>query len=158
MRATPGVSVGTYWSSEPAENVFDGRKNTVYTNHGACNVSWLSIECGENTGLYLKLNNEPRALVAFYLCTNSYGFARDPLQITIEGSQAPENVLDSGSQWTLIYNGSSGLLSNPGRAGQGALMRLANISVAYSSFRLLTVSKKGNESSVSFSEWSLLMY
>jgi alpha-L-fucosidase 2 len=121
-------------------------------------MSLFSIECGESTGLYLKLNDGAKVLVAFYLCTNQQKSSRDPLQITIEGSQAPETSLDRGSQWTLIYNGSSGLLTDPGRSSRGALMTLANILVVYSSFRLLTVSKRYNRSSVSCSEWWLLMY
>ena len=66
--------------------------------------------------------------------------------------------LTLGSQWNLIYNGSSGLLSDPGRPAHGALVQLVDTSVAYSSFRLLIVSKRGYGTSTSFSEWWLLIH
>jgi hypothetical protein len=39
--------------------------------------------------------------------------ARDPMTITIEGSNQPSSVLLFGSNWTLIYSGTSGFDSDP---------------------------------------------
>jgi hypothetical protein len=81
------------------------------------------MTCGENTGIYLTLNSGPFTLVAFYFVTGGYSQLRDPLTITIEGNQA---ALTLGSNWKLIYNGSTGLKNDPGRSTMGIIQTLPN--------------------------------
>lgn len=145
---------------EPA-NAFDNNSNTEYWNYGACNnVSGSSNTlCGENTGLYLSLQRGPSLLVAFQFGAASNKPFNDPLSITIEGSNEPSSVLTRGTSWTLIYNGSSGLDSNPGRGNFGILQSLSTNSIWYASYRMLVTSTRSTSSTyVHYSELVLFGY
>ncbi|CAF1338371.1 unnamed protein product [Adineta steineri] len=115
LSAIPSFYTGSYWPTQPAENLFDGNLTTDYTNHGMCNYTYYDVSCGEKTGFYLTMYNKSMSLVAFYLGTNNYDSMRDPLSVTIEGSNLYESELTFGSSWTLIYEDSSGLIIDPGR-------------------------------------------
>jgi hypothetical protein len=116
------------------------------------------ITCGQNTGLYLTPNSGPLLLVAFYFVTNNYRRARDPLTITIEGSNMNESALTLGSSWTLIYNGSAGLTNDPGRSNMGTIQMIPNSSIRFASYRLLVTSKSGNDTCTSYSEFVIIGY
>ena len=73
--------------------------------------------------------------------------------VTLEGSNTDKSLLTLGSSWTLIYNGSSGLKSDPGR-GKAGVLQMLNNSQPYHSYRLLIVSKRGIESGVHYSEFA----
>jgi hypothetical protein len=137
--------------------MFDGNLTSVYTNYENCNTgsSTISITCGKNTGLYLTLNSEPFILVAFSIGTVPTYSTRDPLTITIESSNLTGSALTLGSSWTLIYNGSSGLTLDPGRATMGPLQILPKFSIQFTSYRLLVTSKKDNDTCTSYSEAAL---
>ena len=154
LPSTPGWTTGTYWPSEPANDLFDGNLSTPYTNHGMCNSSASSrtLECGENTGLYLTLKNTSIVLAAFLVGTNNWLSSRDPLTFTVEGSNLHGTALTLGTSWTLIYNGSSGLVPDPGLARLGTLVLLDNPSMSFGSYRFLTTSKRGIGTSMSYSE------
>jgi hypothetical protein len=148
--------IGAYWPTEPPEAAVDGNITTIYTNHGTCNITIWLITCGDNTGLYLTLNDGPFTLIAFYFYTNDLDSERDPLTITIEGSNLNGSALTLGSSWTLIYNGSSGLTSDPGRSAMGTLQILPNASIPFNSYRLLVTSKRGIETCTSYAEFVLI--
>jgi len=133
--------------------------NSEYTNQGTCNssVSSESITCGTNTGLYFTLSSEPIIPIGFSFGTNTQYSQRDPLTITIEGSNLNGSALTLGSSWTLIYNGNSGLLSDPGRSAWGTFQTLGSVSISFQSFRVLVTSKRGLETCASYSEFSLLV-
>jgi hypothetical protein len=116
------------------------------------------ITCGEDTGLYLTLNSGPLALVAFYFGTNNYSPLRDPLTITIEGSNFNQTALTFGFSWTLIYNGSTGLTKDPGRSTMGIIQILPNFPIPFASYRLLVTSKRGNGTCASYSEFVIIGY
>ncbi|CAF1313602.1 unnamed protein product [Adineta steineri] len=152
LSAIPSFYTGSYWPTQPAENLFDGNLATDYTNHGMCNYTYYDVSCGEKTGFYLTMYNKSMSLVAFYLGTNEYDSMRDPLSVTIEGSNLYGSELTFGSSWTLIYEGSSGLISDPGRSSFGAIQILPNNSMRFASYRFLVTSKRGSENSASYSE------
>jgi hypothetical protein len=60
-----------------------------------------------------------------------------------------------GSSWTLIYNGSSGLDTDPGRYNDGKVQYIPNNAIWYTSYRILTTSKRGNDTAVQYGEVSL---
>ncbi|CAF1338460.1 unnamed protein product [Adineta steineri] len=113
LPAIPSFYTGSYWSTQPAENLFDG--------------------------------------------TNDYDSMRDPLSLTIEGSNLYKSELTFGSSWTLIYEGSSGLISDPGRSSFGAIQILPNNSMRFASYRFLVTSKRGSENCASYSEVRFLL-
>ncbi len=84
---------------------------------------------------------------------------RDPMTITIEGSNQPSSsALLLGSSWNLIYNGSSGLNSDPGRTSFGMTQTIPNNVLWYNSYRLLITSKRNISNAVQYSEVQLFGY
>ncbi|CAF0971630.1 unnamed protein product [Adineta ricciae] len=158
--SSPGTSTGNYFSTQGPTTLFDGFLSTKYINYGACNVTQGAnlTQCGQNTGVYFSPQHGPSLLLAFRLATpNSYP-ERDPLVVTIEGSNHSFLELTLGSSWTLIYNGSSGLDIDPGRTSWGVTMFIQNNTIWYSSYRFLIVSKRSTGQFVQYSELDLLTY
>ncbi|CAF1609755.1 unnamed protein product [Adineta ricciae] len=158
--STPSLSsgsIGTYWSTEPSENALDGNISTEYTNHGICNSeSPLSFQCGLNTGLYLTLEVKQATLIGFQIGTNKGWSYRDPLTITIEGSNSNKSELTLGKSWILIYNGTTGLTIDPGREKYGILQTVYYPQTSFRSYRILITSIRGESTSVSYSEFQML--
>jgi len=140
----------------PAQ-AFDQSTSTKYVNFGVCNSTYGAnvINCGQDTGLYLTLQRGSSLLVAFrFWIANSYPL-RDPMNITIEGSNQPQAALVLGSSWTLIYSGSSGLDIDPGRQSFGQMQGLSSNTVKYSSYRLLIRLKRSTGNFVQHSEFEM---
>ncbi|CAF0974474.1 unnamed protein product [Rotaria sp. Silwood1] len=155
-----GEIVGTYYPGNSPETLFDSNMTTEYTNYGSCSIGYssMSITCGENTGWYLSLGNSFFSLVAFYVGTNTNYPQRDPLTITIEGSNLHGDELTFGRSWTLIYNGSTGLVSNLGRSTLGALEIIQNFPIPFANYRVLVTSKRGIEICTSYTEFMMIGY
>ena len=155
--STPGSSTGNYYSTEKPMCAFDRDNTTRYTSYGACSSTVFALTCGEDTGLYLTLQHGPTLLQAFRFLTSSTNLPkRDPITVTIEGSNHPSTILRSTSAWTLIYNGSSGLINNSARSAYGTTQQISNNAIAYASYRILITSIRGNATSVNYSEIELL--
>jgi len=152
--AVPGYTPGTYWPDQPAKNVFDGNLTTEYCNYGVCNITYQAKACGVETGFYLTMSSGPNILAAFYMGTGtvSWGRSRDPMLITIEGSNLNGSALTLGSSWTLIYNGTAGFITDPGREAWGAMQVLPNASIPFASYRLLVTLKQGADICADYSE------
>ncbi len=120
------------------------------------NVSLLI--CGANTGVYLTLERGASYLIAIQFSAANNLPARDPLALTIEGSNQISSALALGSSWTLIYNGSTGLDTDPGRYNDGTVQYIPNNIISYSSYRLLITSKRSIQNAVQYSEVMLLGY
>ena len=123
-----------------------------------CGVAVGRLDCGENTGLHLMLRRGPSLLVYMIIRTGATVPERDPLTITIEGSNARPSSLFLGSSWTLIYSGSSGLLVDPGRSQFGQQINMTGNTVWYSSYRILVITKRGVSNAVQFGEIELYGY
>ncbi|CAF2149244.1 unnamed protein product [Rotaria magnacalcarata] len=136
--ASSGTGIGKYYPGEVPDNVFDRNTSTKYTNFGNCNITGIvSPTCAQDTGFYLTLQRGASLLVAFRFATaNSYPL-RDPLMITIEGSNSNSTELTRGSSWTLLYNGSSGISTNQSRLTYGSIQLLPKTSAWYASYRFL---------------------
>lgn len=158
--ASPGSSMSTYVASDSPVQVFDGNENTKYAAYGTCSSAFYddAIACGEGTGLYISLLRGISLLVAFRISTATTYSERDPITITIEGSNELTRVLTLGSSWNLLYNGSSGLDIDPGGGEFGVTQELLNNSIFYSSYRILVTSKRDYGNYVHYSELELLGY
>ncbi|CAF1004065.1 unnamed protein product [Adineta steineri] len=152
--AVSGYYSGNYYPSGSAQIAFDGNLSTRACSYGACNSSFGALACGTQAGFYLTMNGGPKVLVAFYMSTSfePTSRARDPMTITIEGSNLNGSTLILGSSWTLIYNGSAGFIINPGRAAWGTLQLIPNPLIAFASYRLLVTSKQGSDTCSSYGE------
>jgi hypothetical protein len=149
--ATSGSGVGNYYPTEIPLYVCDDIYTDEYTNFGTCTSSGNSVTCGLNTGFYRTPQRGASLLIGIIVCTRTNLPTRDPIIITLEGSNQPVSSLNLGSSWTLIYNGPSGLAIDPGRSACGVSQIFSN-SVWYTSYRFLVVSKRGVDSSTSYGE------
>ena len=155
--SSPGTCIGCFWANEYPERAFD-RTAVRYINYGACGRSVSLLSCGENTGLHLTLRRGSSLLVYVVIIASMTVPERDALTITIEGSNERSSSLFLGSSWTLIYNGPTGLLINPGRNQSGQVINMTGNTVWYSSYRILTITKRGNSDSAQFGEIELYGY
>jgi len=153
-----GSSAGCHFFGEIPEYAFDQVSTTKYTNFGNCNVSELLVSCGINTGFFIPLRRGSSLLLAFRIRTGNDLVPRDPLTVTIEGSNQPTSALILGSSWTLIYNGSTGLDTDPGRYNFGVIQNLTNNLVWYKSYRFLFISKRNSSDAIQYGEVELYGY
>lgn len=155
-----GLSVFPLLPSNGASNLFDRNTATKYSNDGFCALlgGLVFPDCGSSLGLFLTLARGRSLLVAFRMATTTGSASFDPLEVTIEGSNGPSFLLNRGSSWSLIYNGTTGLESDPGRARFGLTQWLTTNERIFSSYRILITSKRGSGYTVEFSELELLGY
>ena len=149
-----GYEKGQIPSHEIVSNIFDRNISTRYTSFGSNPAHISSIRSGLNTGFYLTMNVSVCIITGFRFTTATDQSKRDPIMITLEGSNADTISLIFGKSWTLIYNGSSGLDIDPGRGRAGSLQQFNN-SRHYRSYRMLVVSKRDSDSGVHYSEFEL---
>jgi hypothetical protein len=80
---------------------------------------------------------------------------RDPLTVSIEGTNATSNY-DAGATWTLIAdNVDLGIATDPGRQSYGPIVRFAN-ATAYRSYRVIIKSQRGSDIGVQYAELNLV--
>jgi hypothetical protein len=158
ITATAGYNMGNYVPVETPTFAFDRNVSTKYLSFGICNDSTWKIDCGLNTGFYLTPKRGSSLLMIIQICTANDYENRDPLTMTVEGSNQTSSALTIGSSWSLIYNRTSGLGSSTNRHTYGLKIPIANNSIWYSSYRLLITSKYGIENSVQYSEIELRGY
>jgi hypothetical protein len=156
--ATAGSGVGNYVAAESPPNAFDLNTATKYNSYGPCTASSaFSVACGLNTGAYFTPSGGSSLLQSLRFCTANDSPNRDPITVTVEGSNQPSSALTFGSSWSLIYNGSTGLDTDPGRYTYGITQNISN-SVWYLSYRILVTSKRNVEDSVQYAEVQLIGY
>lgn len=150
--STAGYSVGNYYPSLGPKNLLDNDLTTSVVLYGVCGIYTSGANCGENTGAYVVSNRGSFILDSFRVATGSTSYLRDPMMITIEGSNYTDYSLTLGSSWTLLYNGPTGLFSNPGRSTFGGKQMLANNTLSFQSYRFLFPLVRGNETCIEVAE------
>ena len=153
--STGGLS-GVYTiSAEEPPAAIDGSVSTKYVNLGNGGSN------GIGSGFYVTTTTSSTTIArALCFATGNDSPNRDPITVTLEGSNAPSgSALDLGSSWTSIYSGSTGIDAavDPGRATYGTQQNFAN-AVAYAHYRLLVTSKRGSDNSVQYSEAKIIGY
>ncbi|CAF3929444.1 unnamed protein product [Rotaria sordida] len=152
--STVGQSRGNYLPNGEPKKACDNDTSTTYLNFGNCDEYEKMAYCGLKTGLYMTPERGTSIIVGLQFCTGNDFPDRDPIRITLEGTNEPANQLTLGSSWTLIYDGSSGLDYDPGRTTCGEKELFSN-SVEYTSYRVLVTEKRGADNSVQYSELRL---
>ncbi|CAF3960759.1 unnamed protein product [Rotaria magnacalcarata] len=153
--ASNGTGIGKYFPGQGPYTVFDKNTSTKYVNFGNCNnITTGSPDCAQNTGLYLTLQRDASLLVAFRLATANSYLLRDPLTITIEGSNKNSTELTRGLSWTLLYRGSSGISINQTRLTYGSMQWLPKNSESYASYRFLVNLAMNNGANIPFIQYS----
>ncbi|CAF1193146.1 unnamed protein product [Adineta steineri] len=122
----PGNSVGHYHPSTPPANACDGNTSTKYTHFGACSEGGNDMTCGLDTGFYLELKRSAAVVTGLQVCTANDYPERDPLTMSLEGSNQSGSNLTLGSSWTLIYNGDSGIETDTDRLTCGIVQQINN--------------------------------
>ena len=149
--ATVGVDAGMYPSGENPGCVLDSDTSSKYLAFGDKTLAGGGL----NTGFYVTLASAAQ-VTAIQFATANDNAVRDPLTITVEGSNATGSDLLTGTNWTALYSGVSGLaaLGDGGRQQYGVIEGFSN-TTAYTSYRVLVVSKRGELDSTQYSEVEL---
>ncbi|CAF3462899.1 unnamed protein product [Rotaria sp. Silwood1] len=148
------TGAGTYYTGQSPDNLFDGSLNTKYTSRGN-STSGTNTYAGLNTGFYLTIIQCQPVLIGFRF-GNAYNFSeREPLTLTIEGTNCAN--LTTCVNWTLIYNGSTGLDTVTSSLAYGQYQSISN-SNSYKTYRFLITDKRDLSAYVSYSEVQLFGY
>ena len=156
QEATPGiVGSGTYQSSQPPKNLFDNNSATMYASRGN-SYNETDTTAGLNTGFYVTVQQCRAVLTGFQFTVGSSQANRDPLTVTIEGSNSAD--LTKGQSWTFLYDGPTGLAGVTTTRGNGLQQAINNID-SYISYRFLITAKRGPTSNlVIYSDVKLFGY
>ncbi|CAF0991681.1 unnamed protein product [Adineta ricciae] len=155
--ATPGKGIGQYITHESPGKACDGNVSTKYVSFGPCSEGTSYDDdhgCGLRTGFFLKLETGSTLVNGLRVCTANDLLERDPIIVSLEGSNSTGTNLTLGASWTLLYDGPSGLLLDPGRRKCGPIQYFDNI-VEYSSYRFLVSGKRRKADCIQYSEVKL---
>jgi hypothetical protein len=142
------TGIGTYYTNQPASNIFDGKVSTTYNSRG----DTIPLSAGLRTGFYVTIGQCQPTLFGFRFATTSSAIGRDPMSITIEGSDCA--ILINCTSWTLFYNGTTGLDSTLTRTAYGIAQTLP-VPQTFTSYRFLVTAKRSSDIFVSYSEVEL---
>lgn len=150
-----GTGAGQYQSTELPANSVDRNGATKYLNFGNGNSSMSNTTKGVGTGFIVTPAIGLSIVTAIQIATANDSPNRDPLTVSIEGTNATNN-LNAGSVWSLIAdNVNLGISTDPGRQMFGPEVSFAN-STAYRSYRIIVKSQRGSDNGVQYSEMNLI--
>ena len=150
-----GSGAGQYLSTETPAKSVDRDGATKYLNFGNGNSGVSSSTKGVGTGLIETPAFGPSIVTAIQVATANDSPNRDPLTVSIEGTNATTN-LNSGAVWTLISdNVNLGINTDPGRQTFGPEVSFAN-TTAYRSYRIIVKSQRGTDVAVQYAEMNLI--
>lgn len=157
-----GYSLG----GEGASSAIDNSTSSKYLNFGYRGISPPPsstaefYQPGAGTGYYVTpaIGSASVATTVLFATANDFR-NRDPISMTLEGTNATGTALDLGSSWTLIYSGPTGIdpIIDPGRMTYVTQQVFSN-TIAYRSYRLLITAQQGNGSGVQYSEAQIYGY
>lgn len=139
--AAAGDFGGTSGNDEQVANAIDGEPGSKYFNKAQNNGG----SGGVDTGFVVTPHLGATVVTGVQFATANDVPDRDPLVITIEGSNAPDAVKAKGNGFSLIYKGPSGLSKDPGRNNWGQIIAFANTQ-SYKTYRVLITQVRGGES------------
>jgi alpha-L-fucosidase 2 len=150
---TPAVTgdFGGDGDTELVSDVIDGNLDTKYFNKGKDPGASAP---GINTGFLITPKAGARAVTAIQFATANDSEERDPISITLEGSNAEDAARASANDFTLIYSGPSGLQDITDRNHWGHAMTFTNTKT-YKSYRVLITAVRGGASATQYSEVKL---
>lgn len=128
------AQANNYGGTLPSSAI-DGYFSTKYFN----NAPSGSNPPGVNTGFVITPASGPAVVNAIAFVTAGDTPGRDPLNITVEGSNSATANQTGDASFTLLHEGQSGLQQNPARGSWGQVIHFQN-SLAYASYRVLVTS------------------
>lgn len=138
-------------TQEPPANALDGDPANKYF----CHAQNGTKDPGVDTGLLItpKLGSSVVTAIQFYTANDMP--ERDPITITLEGSNDPKATTAGFTDFTLIYEGKSGLDADPDRGNAGVNITFPN-TTAYKTYRLLITKTRSTTDAVQYGEVVLL--
>ncbi|HNQ89400.1 MAG TPA: PEP-CTERM sorting domain-containing protein [Verrucomicrobiota bacterium] len=140
--------VNNYPGGESPEKLLDDSLGTKYLNFAEVNVGFILTLPGDRAAANV---------TGFQLFSANDSANRDPMTLTLEGAIATDALAAAGgADWTLLYEGASGLTAGGPRYGIGDVMTFDNAQV-FNTYRLLvtTIQDSGTANSMQFSEVQL---
>jgi alpha-L-fucosidase 2 len=132
-------------------DAIDGDLTTKYFNKGQGDSS----PGGVNTGLVVMPCVGGSIVTGIRLGTGNDAPDRDPVQISLEGSNDPTATSAGGMGFVVIYQGPSGLDHTSDRCHWGETVSFENTQ-AYKAYRLLVTQTRGNAGATQYAEIALL--
>jgi hypothetical protein len=129
-------------------SVIDGNVDTKYFNKGEDTSARFP---GMNTGFLITPKAGEKIITAIQFATANDEEDRDPVNITLEGSNTEHPVKAQGDDFTLIYSGPSGLSGVFDRNHWGPVVTFTNTH-AYKSYRVLVTAIRGEATGTQYSE------
>lgn len=150
------TGVGTYYAGQSPTNLFDNKFTTRYTSRGNSS-SGINVLAGLNTGFHVTIARCQPTLAMFRFATASNGSsdARDPLTVTVEGTNC--TTLLNCTSWTLLYTGTTGLDTVTNRSTYGDFQTIPSPQT-FPSYRFLITQKRNTSDFVAYSEVELYGY
>jgi hypothetical protein len=136
---------------ELVESVIDGSLDTKYFNKGTDGEGKIP---GIDSGFLVTPKAGAKVITAIQFATANDSEERDPVNITLEGSDADDAAKAPGSDFTLIYSGPSGLSGVLDRNHWGQVIAFTNAH-AYKSYRVLITAVRGEANGTQYSEVKL---
>ncbi|HEX4086242.1 MAG TPA: DUF5703 domain-containing protein [Chthoniobacteraceae bacterium] len=118
----------------------DGSLQSKYFNHGQ-DADGFNPR-GDNTG-FVVTPGRHGVVTAVQFATANDMPERDPLAISIEGSNDPAAASANGNGYILLYSGPTGLAIDPGRNQWGPVIKFNN-AAAYKNYRILVTETRGD--------------
>lgn len=138
-KGQPNVLVeGT--GAEGAARAIDGNLNSKYFNTSASGTG--ADPHGDNTGFVVTPSGNSAVTKVQFATANDMP-DRDPLAITVEGSNDPNASAAGGNGFTVLYDGPTGLEIDPGRNTWGPVITFPN-TTAYKTYRVLVTRTRGD--------------
>ena len=111
---------------------------------------------GNGTGLLTQPAVGASVVAAIKFQAGNDSADRDPLTITLEGSSSSGTPLfNSGSVWTLLYTGPTGLASlSSSRLAWGDMQTFTNTQ-SYTAYRMIVTSQRGPDNCTEYAEMHL---
>lgn len=138
-KGQPNILAEATEAPDPAHAI-DGNPNSKFLNRGQ-DADGFNPH-GDNTGVVITPSGTS-PVTKIQLETGNDRPERDPLRITVEGSNDPEAAAAQGNGFVLLYEGSTGLTADPGRNQWGPVISFPN-TTAYKTYRILVTETRGD--------------
>jgi hypothetical protein len=144
------ANVGNWVTNQSPSTAFDDDTNTKFLNFAAGDTSTTG---GLGAGLYVTPLIGYSVATGIQFATADDNPERDPITVTLEGSNNASIQLTLGASWTILYSGPTGINASvdPGRLTYVTMQNFSN-TIAYTSYRLLVTSKRASSYGVQYSE------
>jgi hypothetical protein len=124
-------------------------------NFGDAGMGISSSTAGVGTGVYTIPIVGVSIVCSIQFQTGGDVPARDPLSITLEGSNAIGTALSHGSSWTLLYSGATGLAPfDVSRSAWGEMQNFTNTR-PFTVYRMIVTSQRAADHCTQFAEMYL---